>query len=121
GALLGANGAKADVAAHLAAREVNVFGDFVDPALCDAHGVAERGHAHYPPAAGHDLAVSQCSAGVENMEIVAIFWQSRDLVADARLARIALDRHDAAQRDTAIPLGVDSVQRALDRVFDERE
>src|SRR3954464_14158979 len=102
-AFLGSDGAKADVAAHLAALEVNPFGDFVSFPLRNPHGIPKGSHAQYASAVGHYLAVFQHSAGMEDVKIVPIARQACNLVARAWMLRITSRRHDSTERHTPVP------------------
>src|SRR5438128_11267522 len=114
-------GAVTDVLAELHAVETDPLGDLVGALGGDLDLVAQRRHAQHAPAVGHDLAAALGGAGVEYVEIVFVLRQSVDLVALARRVRIARGGEHDAERGTPIPLGLDLVEPAVDRMLDELE
>src|SRR6185436_1922193 len=103
-ALFGADGAKTDIAAHLASSELDLICDFVGAPLCNAHRIPQSGDTQHSAAIGEDFAVLQTGASVEHMDIIVGALDARDLIAFVRLLWITAGGHHHAQRNAPIPL-----------------
>src|SRR5215472_12155748 len=115
----GAERAMADVPAVVHALEPNRLDAGVGRALRLAHGLAQRRDTEHTAARGHRLAVDERRTCVEYLAFLARRGNARDDVAFARRFGIAGSREHDAECGAAIPLRLDLIERALDRMLEE--
>src|SRR5262249_42038384 len=109
----------ADVAPQLHAVKLYLPGHLVGALLRGAHVVAQRGHAQHPAAAGDEVVAADRGAGVEHMAVLAGRRQAVDGIALARVVGVAGGGQHHAQRHPRVPLRLDLVERAVERMVDE--
>src|SRR6202163_2661234 len=111
--------AVADIAAILHTVEVYATHRGVRGALRLSQGLAQRGDAENASTRSDDALAVPRGRGVENLAVVASDLESRNRGALAWRIRIPRRRQHYAQCGAAIPVGVDSIEGAFDRVFQE--
>src|SRR5207237_2910588 len=111
--------AMADIAAILHTVEVYATHRGVRRALRLSQGLAKRGDAKNASTRSHDALAVPRGRGVENLAVVGSDLEPRNRRALAWRIGISCRRQHNAQRGAAIPIGVDSIERAFDRVFQE--
>src|SRR4051812_26800127 len=121
GPSLAFQGAVADVLAVLHAVEADLIDRLIGAGARHLHRVAERSDAEDTAAVGDDGLAFLAGTGVEHAAIVAWLRQAVDLVALARLIRIAVRGEHHAERRAAVPFGLGAIERAGDHVLDQAE
>ena len=109
------DGAVTNILAELHAFPANLGDSLVGALLGQLDVFAQGGDAQHAAAVGHHLAVLVGGAGVENVAVIAEavgLGQAADDVALLRGVRVVGGSQYDPECDTAVPLGLDLIERA---------